>query len=305
MVSKAAVIRQTVLLSGAICVFPLILYPATFGFRLFSMHPIYAFAEWALYFLIYLAVLPAVSMQQRIVAAGVTVLFRLTVGLVLGVLVSLMHALPLAKAIPFCMWEYPPALALHIIFAPFVLRPIYNRCWKRGIRFAIGSGRPSPEPRSGTGFSFSGAPAEAVSTQPRMETGESSFEAATAWVGDYSGVRMSLVVDEDGLVVSHWSRQAYTQDAEFWAAVAVEMSRFHRHWPVTTDPVDLRRLEVETASGRLVLRRAGPFWLVTITEAEAGELVSVRVAQAVEMIEKHYHDRYRTVRPAGLEVSHV
>jgi predicted regulator of Ras-like GTPase activity (Roadblock/LC7/MglB family) len=305
MVSKTAVIRQTVLLSGAICVFPLILYPATLGFPLFSMHPLYAFAEWAFYFLIYLAILPSLPVRQKIVAGGITVLFRLTVGLVMGVLVSLMHGAPLAKAIAYCMWEYLPALGLHIIFAPFVLQPIFNRGWRRGVRFAIDSGRQTTEPRSNAGFSFSGLPPATSSTRLRSETGELSFEAATAWIGDYSGVRMSLVVDEDGLVVSHWSRQEYSQDAEFWAAVAVEMIRFHRHWPAADEPVDIRRLEVETASGKLALRRAGPFWLVTITEADAGELVSVRVTQAVEMIEKHYHDRYQTVRPAGLEVSHV
>jgi predicted regulator of Ras-like GTPase activity (Roadblock/LC7/MglB family) len=132
-----------------------------------------------------------------------------------------------------------------------------------------------------------------------------SFDAATAWVGEYSGVRMALVADEDGLVVSRWSRQTYSQDEEYWAAVAVEMVRFHQRQPGGVGTLDLRRLEVETASGRLTIRRAGLFWLAVLTEAEAGDLVSVRIVQAVEMIEKHYHDRYRAVRPAGLEVAHV
>jgi len=305
MVSKVAVIRQTVLLSISISVFPLILYPATFGIPHFSLHPLYAFAEWALYFLIYLAILPTLSMQRKVVAGGVTVIFRLAVGLVLGGLVSLMHGLPLAAAVPFCTWEYPPALLLHIIFAPFLLRPLFGQAWARGIRFAIDSGRQSAPGEQARGFSFSSPLAAPPPTHPRAEIGELSFDAATAWIGEYSGVRMSLVVDNDGLVVSRWARQVYSRDAEFWAAVAVEMTRFHRRWPAADEPIDLRRLEVETTSGRLTIRQAGPFWLVILTEADTGELVSVRLVQAIEMIEKHYRDRYRTVCPAGREVSHV
>jgi len=303
MVSKAAVIRQTVLLSISISVFPLILYPSMLGIREFSLHPLYAFAEWALYFLIYLGVLSTRSVWQKFVAGGTTVLFRLAIGSVLGLLVTLMHGTPPVTAVSFCLWQYPPAFILHIIFVPFLLRPIYDRVWARGMHFAIDSGRPSTPLRS-VGFSFS-RPLQSVSSVRRhAEVGELSFDAATAWIGEHSGIRMSLVVDEDGLVVSHWERQAYSRDAEFWAAIGLEMTRFHRRWPTVETPVDLRCVEVETDSGRLIIRRAGPFWLMILAEADA-ELVSVRLVQAIGMVEKHYHDRYRTVHPAGLEVSYV
>jgi hypothetical protein len=82
------------------------------------------------------------------------------------------------------------------------------------------------------------------------------------------------------------------------------MTRFHRRWPTADAPVDLRCLEVETDSGRLIIRRVGPFWLMILAEVDA-ELVSVRLVQAIGMIEKYHHDRYQTVHPAGLEVSYV
>lgn len=303
MVSKVAVIRQTVLLSISISIFPLILYPSMLGIREFSLHPLYAFAEWAWYFLIYLAVLSSRSVWQKIVAGGTTVLFRLAIGSVLGLLVTLMHGTPPVAAISFCQWQYPPAFILHIIFAPFILRPIYERVWIRGMHFAIDSGR-SKTPSQSVGFSFSRPLLSTPSERPRAEVGELSFDAATAWIGEHSGIRMSLVVDEDGLVVSRWERQAYSRDAQFWAAIGLEMVRFHRRWPTVDAPVDLRYLEVETGSGRLIIQRAGPFWLMILAEVDA-ELVSVRLVQAIGMIEKHYHDRYRTVHPAGLEVSYV
>jgi len=304
MVSKAAVIRQTILLSGAISVFPLVLYPSMLGLPPLSLNPAFGAAEWVLYVLVFLAALPKLSLRRKALAGAVTVLYRLGVAAALGALVSAMHGKPLWQMIWYCMWDYTPAVALHVAFAPFLLQPIYTQVWKRGVRFAIDSGRESSGART-PGFSFSASPAVSTAARSRLEPGEVSFDAATAWVGEFSGVRMALVVDEDGLVVSRWSRQTYSQDADFWAAVAVEMARFHQHWPASADAVDLRRLEVETTSGKLTIRRAGTFWLTVLTETEAGELVSVRVAQAVEMIEKHYHDRYHTVRPAGLEVSHV
>jgi predicted regulator of Ras-like GTPase activity (Roadblock/LC7/MglB family) len=225
-------------------------------------------------------------------------------GAVLGLLISLMHGLPLTTAVTIGMWSYPPAFVLHVCFAPFLLRPLYGRIWERGIRFSLNSGRPAAQPRQSSGFSFSNMPGTAAQAKPRTESGEVSFDAATTWIGEYSGVRIATLVDEDGLVISRWERQKYSQDAEYWAAIAVEMTRFHRQWPAA-EAVDLRRLEIETSSGRLTIKRAGQFWLVVLTEMDAGELVSVRIAQAIDMIEKHRNDRYRAVRPAGLEVSYV
>ena len=304
MISKAAVIRQTILLSGAISVFPLVIYPSRFGFPPSSLSPAFAIAEWALYVLIFLAALPKLSWRRKLACGGLTVLYRLAVGAVLGALVTVMHGGSLPKMIWFCLWMYTPAVVLHVAFAPFVLRPVFGQVWRRGVRFAMNSGRDTAAART-PGFSFSTSSPAAPASRVRLELNEISFDAATSWVGEFSGVRMSLIVDEDGLVVSQWSRQTYSQDAEFWAAVTVETTRFHQRWPADPELVDLRRLEVETGAGRLVVRRAGAFWLAVLTEADAGELVSVRIAQAVEMIEKHYQDRYHTVRSTGLEVSHV
>lgn len=305
MVSKAAVIRQTILLTAAIGVLPLILYPATFGIPAFSLHPLYAVAEWGLYFLIYLALRTSLPIRKIVLAAGATVLFRIGIGLVLATLLWLMHELPLDKAVPQCLWEYPPAYIMHIAFAPFVLSPVFNRAWARGIRFSLDGGRQRVTAPSTGLFSFSGQSTVPSPQRSAAENDDLSFDAACNWVGEYSGVRMSLIADDDGLVVSQWSQQAYSHDAEYWAAMVIEMVRFHRRWPPANEPADLQRLELETAPGRLIIRRVEPFWLVVQTESDAGELVQVRITQATQMIEKYYHDRYRAVQPAGLEVCYV
>jgi predicted regulator of Ras-like GTPase activity (Roadblock/LC7/MglB family) len=305
MVSKAAVIWQALLLSAAISVFPLILYPATFGLPPLSLHPLYAFAEWGLYFLLYLALRVTLPLHRKALAAGVVVLFRLSIGVVLGTLVWFMQGIPLETAIPQCLWTYPPAYVMHIIFAPFVLMPLFNRVWARGFRFSIDSRQTRGAGPAAGGFSFPSQAAARIPVRGAGDNDELSFDAACAWVGEYSGVRMSILVDADGLVVAKWTRQKYTRDAEYWAAVVIEMVRFHQRCPRGADPVDVQRLELETVTGRLMIRRTGPLWFAVQTEAHAGELVQVRIAQATEMIEKHYHDRYSANRPAGLEVSHV
>jgi len=305
MVSKAAVIWQALLLSAAISVFPLILYPTTFGLPAFALHPLYAFAEWGLYFLIYVALRVSLPLHRKFLAAGSVVLFRLGIGAALGTLVWSMHGIPLTQAVNRCLWEYQPAYVLHIAFAPFVLMPLFNKVWARGLRFSIDPGRNRGKVQTAGSFSFSGQSPTHPPARTTVDNDELSFESACAWVGEYSGVRMAIIVDTDGLVVSKWTRQKYSRDAEYWAAVIVEMVRFHQRWPRAAEPVDLLRLELETAAGRLFVRRAGKLWLAVQTEADAGELVQVRIAQATEMIEKHYRDRYGSVRPAGLEVSHV
>lgn len=305
MVSKAAVIRQAILLSGAICVFPMVLYPATLGLPKFSVHPVYLFAEWTLYFLLYLALLSRMSVSRRFIAAGVTVVYRLSLCTLFGSLIAAIHGLPLWETVRHSVWEYPPALILHLLFAPFILRPLYNKAWDRRKRFALHRGHQKQAAQQSRGFSFPEHPTSMMDGHSALDPGDISFDAATAWIGDYSGVRACLLVSGEGLVISHWAREAYSQDAEYWAAVSMEMVRFHHHWPTAGDNVNLRRLEVETDSGKLTVRQAGQFWLVILTEAEAGELVTVRVTQAVDMIEKHYQNRYSALCSAGLEVAHA
>ncbi len=301
--SKWAIIRQTVILAVAISIVPLILYPATFGLPNLNLHPLYAFGEWALYFLLYLVLQVRLSVGHKLMAAGGTVLFRISVGLVLAGLVSVMQTIPLKESIPECLWQYPPAVVLHVAFAPFLLMPLLNRSWVRRSRFAIDSNRARPAaPPQTRGFSF---PEKTPPAKPVLEADELSFDAATAWLGDYVGVRVAVIADTKGLVVAYWSSANERTEAEYWAATAVEVVRYHGQFTPQQGEAGIDRLEVESDLGHLIIRAAGPFWLAVLATPETGELINLRVGQAVEMITKHYQHRYRTAQPAGLEVSHV
>ncbi len=304
MVTKAAIVRQLILLSASICVIPLLLYPATLGLPQLHFHPLWLAVEWVFYFVVFLALLRTESIRKKITSAFITLAYRHLLGALLAVLVTAITNKALTQTLPHCLWVYTPAVLLQVAFAPFFLRSLFCRPWARVVRFAIDSGRqPVSRQESSAGFIYGGEP---TSVSPKEETaGEVSFDAATAWVGDFSGVRLAAVIDDRGLLVSHWTRQTYTQDAEYWGAVAREIARFHQQWPGPAEATDLRRVDLETGSGRLNIRRAGPFWLVVLTEAETAGLVSVRITQAVEMVEKYYHDRYGSVQPAGREVAHV
>jgi hypothetical protein len=141
-----------------------------------------------------------------------------------------------------------------------------------------------------------------AATRATATDGGRTFDDAVNYVGEYTGVRMSWLVDRDGLTLACWQRQDYTGALEFWAPVSVEMVEFDRRWLSVGGEVNPQRMEVRTDGGRLIIEAAGDFWLGVLTDRDADELIGVRLSQARDMVNKHLQER-RT-RFAGLQEAH-
>jgi hypothetical protein len=287
----AVIIRQTILWTGVLAVIPLLAYPRDFGMGMFAFHPVFGLVEWGLYFAAFIALLPRLSMPQRILASGFTVVYRLVCAVMFGVLAALNNDFGLADTMAVGMWSYPLALVPQVIAAPFVMRGVWGLIYPQTPhRRRLAAVRRTPVPATvGALHAAATAAVPATRTAIRMETPD--FDDAVSYVGGYPGVRMCWVVDNDGLPLAFWQRQDYTGAVEFWAPMSIELVAFNRRTLSVGGEVLLQHVETRFEAGRLVVQAVGEYWIGVLTDRDADDLIGVRLTQARDMVLKHLQER--------------
>jgi hypothetical protein len=306
----ATTIRQTILWTGVLAVIPLVAYPRIFGLGMFGFHPVFGLLEWGLYFAAFIALLPSLSMAQRVLASGFTVVYRLTCAAMFAVLAALNNDFGLADTIAVGMWSYPLAVLPHVIAAPLVMRGIWKIVYPATPQRTRLAGfqtrnrpatRETPVPTAVGALHAATTPAVA-SNRTSVRSESPSFDDAVSYVGGYTGVRMCWVVDNEGLPLAFWQRQDYTGAVEFWAPKSIELVEFNRRTLSVGGEVLPQHVEVRFEAGRLSLQAAGEYWIGLLTDRDADDLVGVRLTQAREMVLKHLQER-RDVY-TGLQEAH-
>ncbi|HWO57177.1 MAG TPA: hypothetical protein VNN55_06385 [bacterium] len=270
---------------------PVLVYPRRFGFPALDLNPAVGLLEWAFYIAVFSIATDRMGVSTRVVAAGFTVVTRLLVGAASGCAVGGTHGLPLGQTVPELMWSYPLALIPQVLIAPIVTSPLWEQLMS--VRPAPRVARPATVHSTFTApAAVTASPARASASRVAMAgaglTHEPSFDDAVSYVGEYSGVRLCWIVDNEGLPLAVWQRQQYTGDADFWAPVSVEMMEFHqRRLSAGGDSCHPDRVEICTDRGRLVVEAVRDLWLGVLTEPDTDELINVRITRAREMIDRH------------------
>lgn len=294
----AVAVRQTILWTGVFAVIPLLLYPRTFGLGQLGLNPAIALLEWLVYFVAFLFIVPSLRATQRLLAAGLTVVYRLCCAVLFAALAAFNNDYGFVDTLAVAMWSYPFTVLLHFIVAPFVLKPVWTLAFAPPApraRFAMSHGvsaaersRTTPRTASRPVMPLASAPSAASISVP--ESGP-DFDDAVTYVGEYAGVRMCWLVDNDGLPLAFWQRQGYTGAVEFWAPITVEIVDFDRRCLSVGGEVEPQRVEIRTSAGRLIIESADDYWLGVLTDHEADDLVGVRLAQARDMVLKQIQRR--------------
>lgn len=304
----ATTIRQTILWTGALAVIPLVVYPRTLGLGQFEFHPVFGLLEWALYFTIFIAALPSLSMPQRVLASGFTVVYRLVCAAMFAALAALNNDFGLVDTMAVGMWSYPLALLPHIIAAPFVMRGVWKLVFTEApqrIRLAGFQPRRQPARRAPVPTAVGtrhAAGSSGTSSRNAVHAESPDFDDAVSYVGGYTGVRMCWVVDGEGLPLAFWQRQEYTSAVEFWAPASIEIVDFDRRALSVGGDVQPAHVEIRFEAGKLILHAAGEYWIGVLTDRDADELVGVRLLQARDMVLKHLQERRASY--AGLQEAH-
>ncbi len=293
----STVVRQTILLTGALSVLPLLPYPNTFGMGMLGAGPWLGAVETLLYLGILSLLARWLTAPQLIVGAVLTFAYRAALGAASGSLLAASNNVPWGESVSLTLWSYPIAVFPHILAAPLVVRSILKAFWdeerpysrRRAMpvtastvsRRADGLARTEPTPRI----------VQHAATARAVTHNMPALDNAMSYIGEYDGVRMCWLVDHEGLPLASWQRQEYTGSVEFWAPISVEIVEFNRRCLSAGGDVRPLRVEVRTDAGRIILETAGEFWLGVLTDRETDELIGLRLSQSREMILKHLQER--------------
>ena len=270
--------RQFFILSAFLAVFPLIFFPKGLGTR---MDPLLLFpGEFIWYLLVYFLVFPFLSFSFILLYSFSTLLLRILIGAVFGVLISLMFSFNFLLSLKLGMVSYLPSILLQVLLLPFVFKfslgdKIYRL--ERGKR--IEATKPLPEVKE-----------ELIPLHPKAEAQESSLENALSYLKEYSGVEGAFLVDSEGLIVGEEREEGL--DGEKIAPLALSLEEMNSEFLRKLGEFKVDRIQLFTPQKWINLNRVLNFILVTIASRNTDELLNIRIIKSAEMVKRFLKERY-------------
>jgi predicted regulator of Ras-like GTPase activity (Roadblock/LC7/MglB family) len=302
--------RGFLLISCFIMVVPLILFPRDFGVKLSLSVFLLLALELGWYSLVLFVLFPRESASRVLPFAMTTLVYRIALGLGFTVLLLMMFSLSIKSALRLGIHLYAPAFLLQAIMAPFVLKSVFgvylrNRQMTKKLR-VVGFQQETGED------SFSPSPempedSEPIrSSQPEKESKvavKTSLESILHYLREYAGVKMALLLDQEGLVVACDARQGF--DAEKIASFSRQLKEINDKVLLDMGEKPAERIGIHTSDLWISLYQIGEFTLAVLSERRTDELLSVRITQSTVMIERFLTEKYQMNVAKAVEAQHV
>ncbi len=315
-----------ILLSGVVIIIPMVVFPARLGMDISTGSFAYAIVEILWYAGVFFVMRSQASILQVFQGAGLTFLYRIVVGTIFGLFISIMYGVNISAALSLGVSRYFPAILLQIATAPFIMKTVYLAI----LGEYEGDGRrrkyvpkpaekeenpvdqpyfPRKEEASSTTTGVAGASSSSkIPTESHPETvlGQDSngFERAIRYLGELGAVKMAAVVDKEGLSVATYLHGDI--DIEKWTPLAelfknVNSNVIERNY----ESPDLQRIDLYVGSERICVLEVSGFSILVMSNREEDELLGVRLHQAAEMVRKYISERYGRILSAGPEEKYV
>lgn len=316
-------------LFSLIClIVPMIVYPTMLGTELQKFAPTFILYELLFYFIITFVLYRQVTFFQAIQIAFLSLIYRALLGAVFSFLLAVVHSISLNIAFTLGMFSYLPSLLLHVVATPLILKPTLDGLY--AVRFKVRSSRVSEmasgeirESDSST-IAYSKerknqkAPARPVyKTVPaRRPTEQNSgkesqynnielngFDRATKYVGEDGSVQMVAILDNEGLLLSNFTRGGLVaEDIAPYAltiasACAEKIGRLEFEAP--------ERIEFLLKNERIFLAMEKNWTMMIIAERRGDDLLNIRINQAIEMSRKYMSERYSPKLHPTMEKSYA
>lgn len=315
-------IRRLILLVSLVLVaVPMVLFPHRLGIGLSGGSALFLLYEMIFYGVVLFAFRRDARLSTLMVGAALTLVYRLALGAAFGVTIIIMYSLDSSIAFSLGMAKYMPGILLHVLAAPFVLRPVYL-----GLAASL-SPVSEPHYRRGTRRQIIGAEAAAAAVPTRESllspaspvdraemplpnaaagSDDNQFDRAMAYLGESGAVRMALLVDLEGLPLARFNRSP--EEPEDWAPYALVSLQRNCNFAAWNGQPELpERVDIGFRSQRVLIRRIERVILMLVTEPNVDETIHIRIAQATDMIRKYMNERYSPAifaRVEGRYVSH-
>lgn len=318
--------QRVLLFSLAALIPPMTAFPAQFGTQLVRFSVINLLYELVFYGVVIYAFQRRGGLLQLAPAAAVCVAYRLGMGLVLGLMITIAYGIHIKIAAMMGASSYLPGVLFMIAVTPFIMLPVarmFYRSWDRPDKApeeestpeaqasltekpSAEKARPSrpanrkPIPRPMPEVS---RPAPAERTPAPVVPEIDGFDRAVRYLGEHGSVYMAAVVDNEGLLLANYVRGAV--DPEEWAPLALVflqqnervLERGHLEAP--------ERLDLVLRDKRIKIARDADFSLMVVAERHADDVLGIRVKQALEMVKKYMSERYSHVLDPNAERIHV
>ena len=311
---------QVILFSALLIVVPMFYFPARFGMELATGSFTYSMFEVVFYGFLFYLFRPGSSLLQLFAGAGLTFLYRIMVGTIFGVCLSLFYSMDFSVSLALGVSRYLPAIILHIAAAPFIMRPFF-------LAIADETDYASRR-RSSARRQQSGDREKDVVTQPYFPKAENhpvidtsehvtetkggtvmvgegdGFHRAVRYLGEHHAVLLATAVDHEGLTLATFQRENY--DPELWAPYSLLFREANEKiLKKIKDDSGVGRLDLIFGSRRLVVVNLEDVNLLVLFRHEDDELLGIRIMQAADMIRKYTSERYGHLKPSSTEERYV
>jgi len=318
--------QRLLLFSMAALIPPMTVFPVQFGTQLIRFSLAGLLYELVFYGVVIFAFQRRGGLLQLAPAALACLVYRVTLGLVLGLMITIAYGLNFKFAAMMGAFSYLPGVIFLAALTPFIMQPVaalfyrnFDRPQKRPVNepapvvAAPKTGRTSiaisrergvvdKRPISRPGSEASRLTTAAATSSPTYSEVD-GFDRAVRYLGEHGSVYMAAIVDHEGLLLANYVRGEV--DAEEWAPLSLVffqqneevLGRGHLESP--------EKLDLILKEKRIKVAREGNISLMVVSERHADDVLGIRVNQALEMIKKHMSERYSHMLDPNAERIHV
>ncbi len=307
------IIRQMMLFTLIVLIVPMILFPILLGTKIMQsslMNASFTFTmfEFVFYGFSVYFFNQKTNLLRLLMNAALCLIGRYFMGAVLGFLIAAMYAMNVGIALSFGTISFWPAVVLHVLATPFILKPLFvgQKEVNRSSAQQLQESTSERTPIAGTTSFVASTEGRHQKEQPKIDTDYSDFHAhklkqpkskyedgflkAVNYIGENGTVLMAAVVDNEGLLLSSYQRAMFeTEDVAPLVLPIIEQNKITLHKMKLAVP---EKTDMTFENQRLVIATEKYYTLVIISERSMDDVLNIRINQALEMIRIYTAERY-------------
>lgn len=301
------IFRQIILLSLVILIVPMLIFPERLGMELVKASFVNALFELTFYAFVIFFSQRKTKLIQLVQMSGACLIYRLTVGLAFGFLIMVMYPMNLSVALSLGMSSYLPAILIHIVATPFILKPIIDE------QLGVNVSRVTvPQPESAIkssgvtitvskerGVNVTEQVSQATEVKTAVETESSQvstenegdgFNKAVRYIGGNVSVKLVAVTDYEGLTLASFKRGEL--DPDDITPYTMNLLRSNDKQLTKFGFPNPQKIEYIFEDNKIVIAGEEKYCLLVVSERTADDVLNIRINQGLEMIRKYVAERY-------------
>jgi hypothetical protein len=311
--------RQMLLISSVVLMIPMIIFPERLGTMLAKASFAKFLLEIAFYVLIIYFFNRKAPLANLMKSAILCILYRFGLGAIFGLLIVLMYSMNFSVAITLGTVSYIPAIVLHIIVTPFIVRPIFSK-WLLSAESEDNDSNTIMDLNKVGVTSFvatkenvkvltlADSDSEQIQENSQKEaepikSGDNGFAKAVKYIGEDGSVMVAAVIDNEGLLLSNFKRgNIEIEDLSPFANLLIDKNVEQLNRLGLSSP---EKIEYVFDNRKLVIANENEYLLMVVSERTADDVLNIRINQGLEIIRNFVANRYSEKLIGNAERSYV